>query len=443
MQKIKNFDEAFMDMYPEDKYESFYNHQGGELSVELSNKTVTFVVTESCNLACTYCYQCNKTTKAMTKEIAIKAVDMLFDESEKSDYINQSMIILDFIGGEPLIEIELMDFIVEYFKYKAIINNHIWMNNYMISISTNGTLYDDPRVKDFLDRNHGRVSFNITIDGNKELHDSCRLYADGRPSYEIVEKAVKDVVAKNNNIGTTKLTLAPENIEYLLDAIKNLYSLNIKHIFANCVYEEGWTYDHAKVLYIELKKVADYIIDNNLINDIYCSLFDETLGQPMTPEDNQNWCGGTGKMLAIGPDGVLYPCLRYMSYCLENKERKPISFGHIDTGIGTTEEEKENIKCLQCITRKSQSTDECYNCSIGSGCAWCSGYNYDKFGTPNKRATFVCCTHKARVLANHYFYMRIFNETNTHTGYHKTLNLSKEEALKIISEKEYNMLFNL
>ena len=59
-------------------------------------------------------------------------------------------------------------------------------------------------------------------------------------------------------------------------------------------------------------------------------------------------------MLSMDPDGYLYPCIRYMESSLGN-EIKPLRIGHVDTGIATKCEEKECIKCLSAITRRSQS----------------------------------------------------------------------------------------
>jgi radical SAM protein with 4Fe4S-binding SPASM domain len=102
-------------------------------------------------------------------------------------------------------------------------------------------------------------------------------------------------------------------------------------------------------------------------------------------------------MLAADPDGVLYPCLRYMPSSIGDKQ--PIlTCGHVDTGI-----EKNLLKEMQKITRRSQSSDECFYCPIAKGCSWCTAYNYEVHGTINKRATFICPMHKARALANVYF----------------------------------------
>ena len=71
---------------------------------------------------------------------------------------------------------------------------------------------------------------------------------------------------------------------------------------------------------------------------------------------------------------------------------------------------KNNINLISNITRKSQSTEECFNCPIAAGCSWCSAYNYEQFGTPNKRATNICCMHKAASLANVYYWNKIYSK---------------------------------
>lgn len=68
---------------------------------------VTFIVTEDCNLRCSYCYQVHKNNKhRMTFEIAKKAIDYLLDNPQMFD---AEGVLWDFIGGEPLLEIDLID----------------------------------------------------------------------------------------------------------------------------------------------------------------------------------------------------------------------------------------------------------------------------------------------------------------------------------------------
>ena len=157
-------------------------------------------------------------------------------------------------------------------------------------------------------------------------------------------------------------------------------------------------------------------------------------GKPQSKEDNENWCGGLGLMIAIDYKGDIYPCMRYME-ASANSEFPPFIIGNLESGINKKEEHCKNINCMNCVTRRSQSTDECFNCPISTGCGWCSAYNYEKFGTVNKRATFICCMHKARILANVYHWRRM--------GLDYPMNCPKDWAIPIIGEEEFEKLNNM
>jgi uncharacterized protein len=345
----------------------------------------------------------------MSWEVAKEAVDFIFDTKRVNGYYNfetAQAVILEFIGGEPLLEIDLIDKIVEYFKFRAFELNHPWSTNYMISLTTNGILYNTEKVHRFLQRNPGRVSVGLTIDGNKELHDSCRFFPDGRGSYDIVEAAVKEWV-KNESRPQTKITLSPSNVSYLSAALKNVWSLGVIGAFTNCAFEEGWEIEHARILYREMVFLADYLIDNGLYSRYYTSLFNETIGKPLT--ETRNWCGGNGQMLAIGTDGRCFPCIRFMKYSLASEGRQEQPIGNIYSGLDAKKDNEWLCK-LKKIDMVTQSPDKCRNCQVASGCSLCTGYNYDKFGDPNVRATFICEMHQARVMANAYYWKRLYQK---------------------------------
>lgn len=429
---LENYTDMINRLYP--------SKQGFE---KCRTRTVTFQVTDACNLACSYCYQINKSHRKMKFEDAKKLIDMILNEDERlSEYLTLEScpaLIIEFIGGEPFLEIELIHQIYDYFLSKTIEMRHPWAIFHMVSISTNGILYFEPRVQEFLSKAQNNLSLSITLDGNKELHDSCRRFPNGDPSYDIVIKAVEDWSQRTLS-AMSKITIAPENITHLYEAFVHMVKLGYIDINANTVYEKGWTIDHAKIFYNELIKMADYLLENDTLNNIYCSLFEEHYFCPMTEIDNDNWCGGTGDMLAMDPDGFLFPCIRYMESSL-GKEVEPYCIGHVNSGIAQTEKEIKRVKCLNCITRRSQSTDECFNCPIAKGCGWCSGYNYQTLGTPDARCTYICEMHKARALANVYFWNQFYIRNNINKR--MPMFCPKEWALKIISEDEYNKLCNL
>lgn len=407
-------------------------------------RSATWQVTDACNLACTYCYQINKGVRRMSFEVAKRFADMLLTGNNgMSEYLsldNSPAIILDFIGGEPLLEIELIDKIVEYFQGRAIELNHPWADNFKISICSNGILYFDEKVQEFFRKYENRLSFSITIDGNKELHDSCRIFPDGKPSYDIAIAGVHDWVARGNYMGS-KITIAPGNLDFLTDAIQHMIDLGYEDILANTVFEEGWTLEHAKLFYVRLKEIADVLLSDGT-EEVYCSLFCESMFRPKDPGDHQNWCGGNGAMISCDPDGYVYPCIRWMESSLGNKQ-PAVRIGDVWNGMGVCGgcNYQECIDCVRAIDRRTQSTDDCYFCPLAEGCAWCQAYNYQFSGSFNVRATFSCEMHKARALANVYFWNKYFEKIGERKWFRCWV--PKEWALSIIDECEYHSLLAL
>lgn len=427
-------------------YSNFFNIPTGKYESNGSIKTITFQVTENCNLCCTYCYQINKSENRMSFETAKAFVDLLIDDSYKKDsYVSLESttgIIVEFIGGEPLLEIELIDQIVDYFRNKLIMLKHPWCKYFRISMISNGVLYFSEEVQRFLKKNQQIISFGISLDGCKELHDACRIFSDGTGSYELAVKGCIDYMQKYDPDMATKMTFAPENLEYAYDAIVNLISLGYKIIHCNPIYEDKWTDEHPKIYYKQLKQIADYLIDNDLYSDIFVRAFEDTTCIPLDlKHDNRNYCGSTGSMLALDYKGDIYPCVRFMKSSL-GKNVTPFKIGDVYNGINITKPDKERVNLLDSITLTSQSDDECINCPIGQGCGWCTAYNYQVTGTPNKRIKSICGMHKARALANVYYWNKVYKKGNFDNEPFP-MHIPKEWALEIIDEEEYIMLRSL
>ena len=380
----------------------------------------------------------------MSFETAKKFIDHLLDGDAGFDkYINPTLrpaIILDFIGGEPFLQVDLIDKVIDYFRVETLKRDHPWAKLFRVNICSNGTLYNTPDVQRFLDKHNPHLSFAITLDGNKKLHDSCRVFYDGKGSFDLAHTAIEDWRSKGRYMGS-KLTIAPSNLPYLDEAVTFMIEEGYKTIYANPVFENVWDIEHAKLYYRQLKKISDYMNERNLAAEVNVQLFKEDSFCPMPPESNDNFCGGAASgMLAMDPDGNIYPCLRYMESSLGSNQ-PPIIIGNVDRGLLMLPEEEKCLNCMACITRRSQSTDECFNCPVAAGCAWCSAFNYETFGTVNKRATFICDMHKAASLANVYHWNTYYRKNNL--PYRFKMYLSKEEAMKYISEEEYELLRKL
>lgn len=405
-------------------------------------KTITFQVTENCCLNCSYCYQVHTIDADMDfKDIEDFLYNLLHDKFEDVSTKNTKAVIWEFIGGEPFIKIDLISQITDYIYNTMIKNNHPWLFFSRVSISSNGILYFDSRVQNYLLKYDDFISLGISLDGSKKLHDSCRVDLHGEGSYDKVISAVRHYKKTFNRMPNIKMTFSPENIRFLYESYLSVIHEGYIFLHGNCVYEEGWTEKEATILYYELKKLADYLIENDLYNKIFISFFNENFFNPMNENENDNWCGGINySMLAIDHKGKLYHCIRYMSSSLQG-EQSPLIIGDIKNGIGKTPEYKKAFESTCGITRRSQSTDECFYCPIARGCAWCSAYNYQVTGSANKRVTYICIMHKARALANVYFWNRVYQKVNIDK--HFINYLPDEQSLLIIPEEELNLLKKL
>ena len=243
------------------------------------------------------------------------------------------------------------------------------------------------------------------IDGTELKHDLNRVYKrTGNGSYNDVVKNIPLWLEQFPG-ASTKVTISSPDIPYIKESVLHLYSLGIKEVNINCVFEDVWK-DGDDVLFEEqLTELADEIIDKEYYKDYACSFFADFIGKPLDwQRDNQNWCGA-GKMLAIDSAGNFYPCTRFAQYSLRSKPAWII--GNINDGI-----DKNKLRPFLTLDRTTQSSDECINCEVASGCAWCQGENYDAALTHTiyQRSIAICKMHKARVRANNYYWNKLFRK---------------------------------
>ena len=367
------------------------------------NKQITFIVTKDCQLACKYCYLVGKNiNERMSFDTAQKAIDYILS---REDEFKEESVVWDFIGGEPFLEIDLIDKICDYLKTEMYRLNHHWFNSYRFSFSTNGINYHEKKVQDFIKKNHEHLSIGITIDGTELKHDLNRVYKHSeKGSYKDVVKNIPLWIKQFPNAGT-KVTISSADIPYIKESVLHLYSLGIKEVNINCVFEDVWKDGDDKLFEKQLVELADEIIDKDYYKDYACSFYSEHIGKPMDIKlENQNWCGA-GKMLSVDAAGNFYPCTRFAQYSLRSK--KSLIIGNVNDGI-----DKNKLRPFLTLDRTTQSPQKCLECDVASGCAWCQGENYDAAETPTiyQRATAICLMHKARVRANNYYWNKLYRK---------------------------------
>lgn len=387
------------------------------------NFIATFIVTENCNLNCKYCYQVKKDKKhVMSLDVAIKAIDYIFE-----NYSSYNSIIWDIIGGEPLLEIDLVDMMCDYIKLKMYREKHHWLYNYSINVSSNGILYDKENVQRFVNKNRNMTTFVLSLDGNKQKHDSQRVRHDGTGSFDdvmkIVPKWLEDFVKSG-----VKCTYASDDLIYLKDSVIFLWNLGIKSVSANFVYEDLYKEGDDVILENQLKGLADYLIDNNLYGEYSCSMLDDKIGTRL-PDDvlDKNWCNSGDNTITVNYDGGLFPCIRFVSYSLSNKPE--FKLGDIYNGV-----DPNILRPFKLLNYHSQVSEKCKSCNVIAGCGWCQALNYDDapFDGIYYKVNYICKMHKARCRASDYYYAKLKNKFNVRRDYF----VARNRMLFIMMENE-------
>ncbi|MCX5700961.1 MAG: His-Xaa-Ser system radical SAM maturase HxsB [Candidatus Omnitrophica bacterium] len=269
------------------------------------------VLTTRCNLACKYCQTSNSKKSDMNKEVASGILEYLTK-------VKYRPFVLEFQGGEPLLNWEVLEFLVKGAR-KFIQDD----NELVISLVSNLILLDKEKT-DFLVEHKVRIC--ASLDGPQKLHDKNRVFLNNQGSYSKVVKGIKMIeatykkrkVESNTRLIPTitrhSLVFAREIIdEYLKLKESVIYLKAIKQIgVADKSWEElGYTPEE----FIEFwKRAMDYIIElNKKGKDIQEWSSVLLLKKIMHKQDHghvdmMNPCGAGRAVLTYMPDGNIYPC---------------------------------------------------------------------------------------------------------------------------------------
>ena len=166
-----------------------------QLTIDSDKEVINLVinVSHNCNLRCKYCFAAtgsyNGERDLMSQEMADKTLNWFLKQAKTSKVLNVNL-----FGGEPLTNIPLVKYIVE----KCKILEKEYEKKIYITISTNGTIMNSELVE-FIKEND--IGLQISIDGDKEIHDANRPSANGISSYDMVEKNVKTLLKEVDNAG--------------------------------------------------------------------------------------------------------------------------------------------------------------------------------------------------------------------------------------------------
>ncbi len=272
--------------------------------VPLSIRNLELHVAHSCNLGCQYCfagqgaYGLKQTL--MSDEVAFQAVDMLVEGSKSSEPLG-----IVFFGGEPLMNRALIRKTITHAK------EHHSNRSFQYSVTTNGTLIDEEVVTLFKENNFTVV---VSMDGVGGTQDTLRPYKNGRGSSADIVRNVGSLT--KHMPATVRCTLTRRNLA-MMEICDELCAIGFRKVhFAPVSAEDDdlrIDMESLHVLKRELLGFADEFIERaKERRPQRFSGFDDLLSQLNRGTTTSVGCGAGRRLVAVAPDGDLYPCHRYV-----------------------------------------------------------------------------------------------------------------------------------
>ena len=310
-------------------------------TVRIPKFSPSLCVTHNCNLNCVYCYQRHDTSKRMSLDTAKRTIDWIFDNvPEGTERVG-----IDFIGGEPLLEFELIKEIVVYTASKK------RPVPFSFFATTNGTLLSIEMKQWFINHKDCFV-LGLSLDGTCDTHNHNRSQSFDKIDLDFFLKTWPDQ--------GIKMTLSDYSLPRLAENIKFVHSLGFKRIRGVNLAEGDfdWSDDeYIKLLIPQLTELVDYYLENDgLLLD---QMFDKHIEFcEVKSRERRKWCGiGTGCPF-FDVDGKMYPCA-------------------FTTPMTFSREEIDDILNTDFSNHESFIDDECFEkCYLYPICPTCSGANY-------------------------------------------------------------------
>lgn len=314
------------------------------------------MITQDCNLRCKYCYadygKYGMKAKLMTRETAKEAVDYLFR-------LNYNLKFIQFFGGEPSLNVDIIEFIINYIKqlYEMKKIKRIPM----FSIVSNLVNIDDRFIKVVKDN---KINITVSIDGPKEIHDLLRIKINSEATYSqvisnynrLVENGVTpSIEATYTSYHVGKITML-ELYKYFNENFK--YRTIFISPIACSMQHPLYIKDQQKLINDKIEAmefILDSMVTNNPINSANIQDILEILLMQKKKGENFFICpDGAGiYQLAINADGDVYPCYALVNrneLKMENIFRKD-RLQFLNQQNRFRKINKDNEKCKGCWAR--------------------------------------------------------------------------------------------
>ena len=314
-------------------------------------KSMCLHVAHDCNLRCRYCFAatgdfCMGERKLLKYEMGVKALDWLVAHSGKRVNLE-----VDFFGGEPLMNFEVVKQLVDYGRSLEEPHN----KRFKFTMTTNCVLMND-EIIDFLNKEMGNVV--ISIDGRPEVHDRMRPTVNGKGSLALImEKAKKFAERRGDKEYYVRGTYTGFNKDFASDVLyladQGFEQLSIEPVVTDPANDYALKEEDLPQLFDEYERLAQVYIDrraNGKWFNFFHFMVDLTGGPCL--RKRLTGCGAGNEYVSVTPDGDIYPCHQFVGR--EGYRMGSILDGTFDRDIQTRFANNNVLtkeKCRSCWAR--------------------------------------------------------------------------------------------
>ena len=327
-------------------------------------KALCLHIAHDCNLACQYCFaeegEYHGRRALMSFEVGKKALDFLVANSG-----NRRNLEVDFFGGEPLMNWDVVKQLVEYGRSLEEPNN----KKFRFTLTTNGILLND-EVEEFCNREMSNVV--LSLDGRREINDKMRPSRNGKSSYDVIVPKFQKLAESRNQMNYyVRGTFTRNNLDFSEDAL-HFADLGFKQMSIEPVVslpEEPYSIreeDLPKIMEEYDKLAVEYIKRKKEGRGFNFFHFMIDLQQGPCVAKRLSGCGSGTEYLAVTPWGDLYPCHQFVG-------EEEFLLGNVDTGVTNTEIRDEFKLC------NVYAKDKCRGCFARFYCSGGCAANSHKF----------------------------------------------------------------
>ena len=372
--------EASGQLFAPDLYESYvFDFKKRQTVV----KALCLHIAHDCNLACEYCFagegEYHGRRALMSLEVGKKALDFLVANSG-----NRINLEVDFFGGEPLMNWQVVKELVEYGRSLEEPNN----KKFRFTLTTNGVLLND-EIMEFAGREMANIV--LSIDGRREVHDRMRPFRGGQGSYDlIVPKFQKAAESRGQTGYYVRGTFTRNTLDFSEDVL-HLADLGFRQISVEPVVaqpSDAWAIRESDLVKLkeEYDKLALEMIkrrrEGRGFNFFHFMI--DLEGGPCVAK-RLSGCGSGTEYLAVTPWGDLYPCHQFVG-------NEKFLMGNVEEGI-TREEIRDEFKCCNVYAK-----DKCRRCFAKFYCSGgCAANSYNFHGNINDAYDVGCELQRKRV----------------------------------------------